>query len=86
MKIKPFNTLILVEKLDQEKSRGGIMLPETQSNNFTRLKVLEVGDAVEKVKPNTVVIAHDLVEYIDLSRNIGFITESHVFGEIEDES
>ena len=85
MKIKPFGTLILVERLGEEKkTASGLILSESVGDIFVKMDVIAVGDQVKNVKPETVVIGHDLIEYIETGSRIGFISETHVFGEVEE--
>jgi co-chaperonin GroES (HSP10) len=85
MKIKPFNTLVLVEKLIEEKKSGHFILPDAKGDYFIKAKVLAVGDLVTKINVGSTIICHDLVEVIEAASKIGFITESHIFGEVEND-
>lgn len=80
MNIKPFNTLILVEKIVEQKKIGDIILSDGKDGFFVKYKVIAVGDLVAKIKPNTIVIGYDLMEKVD--NKIGFITQDKIFGEV----
>ena len=83
MKIKPFNTLVLVEKIEEEKKKGGLYLPEAKTDYFIKFKVLGVGDRVAlPLKEGMIVHAHDIMEPLETNSKIGYLTESHIFGEI----
>lgn len=86
MRIKPYGTLVLVEKLneDTKATSSGLFLSESHGDIFINMKVLAVGDDVKKIKPGIIVIGHDIVETINSTSKTGFISESHIFGEVEE--
>lgn len=86
MKIKPFNTLVLVEKIVEEKQKGGLYLPDAKTDYFCKFKVLGVGELVKTpIKEGMIVHAHDIMEPIETNSTIGYLSESHIFGEVINE-
>jgi chaperonin GroES len=74
MQIKPFDDRILVEpeEVEESKSKGGIILPDTAKEKPRRGKVIEIGtdeELAERIKVgNTIVYAKfggDEVEFED---------------------
>lgn len=84
MKIKPFNTLILVEKLEEnQKTTSGLYTPDSKATFFVKFRILAVGHLVElPLKKDMIIHAHDIMEPIKAGSNIGYINASHVFGEV----
>jgi len=58
MKIKPLNDRVLVKvKLEEEKTSGGIFIPQTAQEKTQQGTVLAIGDSEDiKVKPGDVII------------------------------
>jgi len=83
MQIKPFEDRILVEpeEIEESKSKGGIILPDTVKEKPRRGKVVEVGtdeELAEKIKAGDIVVyakfSGDEIEleekkYLLISRN-----------------
>lgn len=55
MKFKPLGERVVVEPIE-EKSTGGIVLPETVKKLHVRGKVIAIGDEVKKVKVGDIVL------------------------------
>jgi chaperonin GroES len=57
MKIQPVGNRVLLKRLPQEKTKGGLLLPDSSKNPQIRLEVIEVGDGEEiRVKTNDIVL------------------------------
>jgi len=83
MQIKPFEDRVLVEpeEIEESKSKGGIILPDTAKEKPRRGKVVEVGtdeELAEKIKVGDIVVyakfSGDEIEleekkYLLISRN-----------------
>ena len=84
MKIKPFNTLIVVEKLEEEeKMVAGLYTPDSKATFFVKFKILGIGNLVElPLKEGMIIHAHDIMEPIKAGSKIGYINAAHVFGEV----
>ena len=54
MKIKPLHDHILVERVEEEIKKGGIIIPDTAKEKPQRGKVIAVGDGRRDEKGNTI--------------------------------
>ena len=54
MKIKPLHDHILVERVEEEVKKGGIIIPDTAKEKPQQGKVIAVGDGRRDEKGNTI--------------------------------
>jgi chaperonin GroES len=54
MKIKPLHDHILVERIEEETKKGGIIIPDTAKEKPQQGKVVEVGDGRRDEKGNRI--------------------------------
>ncbi|MEO0216613.1 MAG: co-chaperone GroES [candidate division WOR-3 bacterium] len=54
MKIKPLHDHILVERIEEEVKKGGIIIPDTAKEKPQQGKVIEVGDGKKDEKGNRI--------------------------------
>ncbi len=56
MNIKPLHDHILVERIEEEVKKGGIIIPDTAKEKPQQGKVIEVGDGRKKKKGNRIAL------------------------------
>ncbi len=56
MKIKPLHDHILVERIEEEVKKGGIIIPDTAKEKPQQGKVIEVGDGRRDEKGNRIAL------------------------------
>ncbi len=54
MRIKPLHDHILVERIEEEVKKGGIIIPDTAKEKPQQGKVIEVGDGKKDEKGNRI--------------------------------
>lgn len=54
MKIKPLHDHILVERIEEEMMKGGIIIPDTAKEKPQQGKIIAVGDGRRDEKGNTI--------------------------------
>lgn len=76
MKYVPVRDLVLVEKIEEEKS---IIMPENSGTHFIRLKVLSVGREVDAtIKTDRIIWAENLLERIKPGENKYLILAKYI--------
>lgn len=82
MKIVPFNNLVLVREIKEEKKVGVIIMPEKHVGRYSKYEVLEVGSKVDWMKPGDTVYGNPTTdeEFEDGSK---FINSADLFGRVE---
>lgn len=79
MKYKPLRDLVLVKKIEETESAGGIILPEKKSIRWVRLEVLSVGpDVKEYISSGLIVLAEAMVEPVEKGSGIGLILSQYI--------
>lgn len=85
--IKPYNTLIIVEKINDESSEkdmAGFIVPKSENDTFMKVRVVAVGHKVElPLKPGMIVHILAIVDWIDVGQTYGYTKENNIFGEVE---
>ena len=56
MKLKPLHDHILVERIEEEIKKGGIIIPDTAKEKPQQGKVIEVGDGRKDEKGNRIIM------------------------------
>lgn len=79
--IKPISGLVLAEVIKKEETKSsGLYLPSADSDRFIRIKVIEVGEEVnKKIKVGLTCIANPMLEIINIANpNVGFINAKDI--------
>lgn len=82
MKIIPFNNLVLVREIKEEKKVGGIILPEKHVGRYTKYEVIAVGSKVDWMKKGDVVFGNPTMDE-EFEDGTKFINSADIFGRIE---
>ena len=77
---KPRNDLVLVEKIVEEKSVSGIVLPTDQGYTaLSKFRVLSVGPQVSDLKLGDIILAEDASQEVDkVNKNIRIINQKYI--------
>lgn len=79
MNYKPLGDLLLVKKIEETETAGGIVLPEKRGTRFIKLEVLDVGPEVGKgIEKGDIVLAENMFEQVEKDTNIGLILAHYV--------
>lgn len=78
MKYNPFRDLILVKKIEEKQTVGGIVLPDNKRSRFIKLEILAVGPDVKlNLNQSDIVYAENMYQALDKEQ--GLILEQYVF-------
>lgn len=89
MKIKPLNNIVLAEEIEGSEQgykpevSTGIVLPDEKIGRFIKIKIIAVGDLVEKLKPGDIAHANPMLEKISSREKIGYINSKDILGVIK---
>jgi co-chaperonin GroES (HSP10) len=77
-----FRELVLVKKIE-DKTVGGIFLPDNAGKQYIRLEVLAVGpDVKEKLESGMIVLAENMFEPMDRTdKSVGVILSKYIIME-----
>lgn len=81
--IIPFNNLVLVKEIKQEKVHAGIILPEKHIGRYAKYEVLCVGSKVDWMKCGDIVLGNPTSSDEELEDGSKFINSADLFGRIE---
>jgi hypothetical protein len=76
----PRNDLLLVERVEVEvQTDSGIVIPGAEKTaTLIRLKVIEPGPECDDLSRDDIVLAEDMVQYLDRLKKIGLINQKFV--------
>lgn len=87
MKYQPMRDLLLVKKVVDKQTAGGIVLPDAKRSRFVRLEVLDWGPHVATTYREKGLIVHAENMYQELNKEYGLILEQYIFAkEVKDGS
>jgi co-chaperonin GroES (HSP10) len=76
----PRNDLLLVERIPEEvKTDSGIVIPGAEKTaTLVKLRVIEAGPQTDDLSRDQIVLAEDMVQYLDRYRKLGLINQKFV--------
>lgn len=82
----PRNDLLLVERVEVEvQTESGIVIPGAEKTaTLVKLKILEAGPEADDLSRGDVVLAEDMVQYLDRFRKIGLINQKFIHVIVDD--